>query len=82
MAISYIGADVDCKMTELAVEQRGKIVQRDRVLTDVKSLRTFLASVSGRKVMIIEECPMSGWLYRNLRTYVEKFVVCCVTAMV
>lgn len=76
MAISYIGADVDCKMTELAVEQRGKIVQRDRVLTDVKSLRTFLASVSGRKVMIIEECPMSGWLYRNLRTYVEKFVVC------
>ena len=76
MVISYIGADVDCKMTELAVERQGKIQERDRVPTDIRSLRSFLASISGRKVMIIEECPMSGWLYRNLRSYVEMFVVC------
>ncbi len=76
MTISYIGADVDCKMPELAVERKCTIVQRDRIPTDIRSLRSFLASVPGRKTMIIEECPMSGWLYRNLHPYVEKFVVC------
>ena len=76
MTISYIGADVDCKMTELAIERKKAIVQRDRIPTDIRSLRSFLASVPGRKIMIIEECPMSGWLYRNLHSYVEKFVVC------
>ena len=28
MVTQYIGADVDCKMTELAIESRGKIVRR------------------------------------------------------
>lgn len=63
-------------MTELAVERRGKVVKRDRVPTDIRSLRAALALISGTKIMIIEECPMSGWLYRNLRLYVETFVVC------
>ena len=26
MVTNYIGADVDCKMTELAIERKGKIV--------------------------------------------------------
>jgi len=30
MVTNYIGADVDCKMTELAVERKGKIVARER----------------------------------------------------
>ncbi|MDP6547222.1 MAG: hypothetical protein QGH60_24875, partial [Phycisphaerae bacterium] len=76
MTISYIGADVDCKMTELAVEKKRTIVQRDRIPTNIRSLRGFLAGVPGRKIMVIEECPMSGWLYRNLHSYVERFVVC------
>lgn len=76
MTTSYIGADVDCKMTELAVERNGKVVRRDRVSTDIASLREFLGGVSGPKVMVIEEGPMSGWLYRNLRGDVDQFVVC------
>jgi transposase len=76
MVTSYIGADVDCKMTELAVERNGKIVMRDRVATDIRSLREFLATISGQKVMVIEEGPMSGWLYRHLRSDVDQFVVC------
>ncbi len=39
MSINYIGADVDCKMTEVAIEKNGKIVARDRVPTNIKSLR-------------------------------------------
>ena len=76
MSTSYIGADVDCKMTELAVEQNGKIVIRDRVPTDIISLSSFLNSISGKKIMTIEEGPMSGWLYRNLKSEVDKFIVC------
>ena len=76
MATNYIGADVDCKMTELAVERNGKIVSRDRVPTDIATLRDFLGGVRGPKVMVIEEGPMSGWLYRNLRMDVDQFVVC------
>ena len=35
MATAYIGADVDSKMTELAVERNGEIVCRERVPTSI-----------------------------------------------
>lgn len=76
MAISYIGADVDCKMTEFAVEKNGKITDRDRVPTDIRSMSNFLSSISGRKIMTVEEGPMAGWLYRNLKSKVDDFIVC------
>jgi len=76
MSTNYIGADVDCTMTELAVERNGKIVIKDRVPTDIKSLREFLGSLPGKKEMVIEEGPMAGWLYRNLKSGVDKLVVC------
>lgn len=76
MAISYIGADVDCKMTEFAVEKNGKITDRDRVPTDIRSMSNFLSSISGRKIMTVEEGPMAGWLYRNLKSKVDNFIVC------
>ena len=41
MAISYIGADVDCRMTEFAVEKNGKITDRDRVAVMIPLGRKF-----------------------------------------
>lgn len=76
MVTHYVGADVDFKMTELAVECGKQIIIRDRVPTDIRSLREFLAGIGGRKVMIIEECSLAGWLYGNLRLHVDRFVVC------
>jgi transposase len=76
MKTNYIGADVDCKMTELAVEINGKIVIRDRVPTDIRSLGSFLDSITGKKIMVIEEGTMAGWLYRNLKSKVDEFIVC------
>ena len=58
MSTSYIGADVDCKMTELAVDRNGTVVRRDRVSTDIVALREFLGGVRGPKVMVIEEGPI------------------------
>jgi transposase len=76
MVTSYIGADVDCKMTEFAVERRKRIVRRERVPTDIVSIGRFLNSVPGQKAMVIEECAMAGWLRRNLESKVDRFVVC------
>lgn len=76
MATSYIGADVDSKMTELAVERDGSVVLQQRVPTDIRSLRRALRSIRGGKHMVVEEGPMAGWLYRNLRGEVDQFVVC------
>ena len=76
MKTNYIGADVHCKMAELAVERNGKIVVRDRVPTDIRSTGRFLNSITCKKVMVIEEGTMAGWLYRNLKTKVDEFIVC------
>jgi transposase len=76
MKTNYIGADVDCVMTELAVERNGNIIIRDRVPTDIRSLSSFLKSIPGKKIMAIEEGTMAGWLYRNLKSKVDEFVVC------
>ena len=76
MATHYIGADVDSKMTELAVYRNRKIVGRRRVLTSIKEIRKYLETIRGQKVLTFEEGPMAHWLYRNLRDHVERIVVC------
>ena len=75
MVTYYVGADVDCKMTELVVQRGQDVVMRDRVPTDIRSLRNFLENVPRRKVMLIEECGLAGWLYRNLCPHVDRFIV-------
>jgi transposase len=76
MAMNYIGADVDSKMTELAIYRNGKIVGRRRVPTSITAIREYLATIPGRKVLAFEEGPMAHWLYRNLRDNVVKIFVC------
>jgi len=76
MANYYIGADVDSKMVELAIEKKEKIVQRYRVPTTIPALRTVLGSIPGTKFLTFEEGPMAGWLYRNLKDDVDDLVVC------
>jgi len=76
MVTSYIGADVDSKMTDLAVERNLKIVQRFRVPTTIAALREVLAQIRGHKELTFEEGPMADWLYRNLKDCVDELIVC------
>ena len=76
MVTYYIGADVHSKFTEIAVEDRKRIISRHRVATTILEIRKVLSSIKGQKHMVIEEGIMSGWLYRNLSPYVDRFVVC------
>jgi hypothetical protein len=66
MATYYIGADVHSNNTELAIEQRGRIVARYSVPTTIPAISTVLSSLQGKKILAMEEGPMAGWLYRNL----------------
>ena len=75
MATYYIGADVHSNNTELAVEQRGKIVARYSVPTTIPAISTVLDSLQGNKRFAMEEGPMAGWLYRNLNEKVKEFIV-------
>jgi len=75
MATYYIGADVHSNNTELAIEQRGRIVARYSVPTSIPSISAVLNSIQGKKILAMEEGPMAGWLYRNLHEKVDKLVV-------
>lgn len=76
MATYYIGADVDSKMTELAIEKNEKIVRRYRVPTSIPAICEVLSSIEGKKHLTFEEGPMAGWLYRNLKDSVHELIVC------
>jgi hypothetical protein len=75
MATYYIGADVHSNNTELAIEQRGKIVTRYSEPTTTTAISTVLDSLQGRKILAMEEGPTAGWLYRNLNDKVEQLIV-------
>ena len=80
MKTYYIGADVDSKTTDLAITSMNgtnKVnIAKLRVPTTIPALRSALESIQGKKKLAIEECTMSGWLYRNLREDVDEFIVC------
>ena len=76
MATHYIGADVDSKMTNLAVETDGRIVQELCVPTTIPSLAAALESIRRPRKLTFEEGPMAHWLARNLGPLVDELVVC------
>lgn len=44
--------------------------------SNVKSLKEYLKSFSGRKILTIEEASASHWLYVELFDYVDKILIC------
>jgi len=75
MATYHIGADVDSRITELAVVG-GRAIRYFTVPTAIPPLLEVLKTVVGRKVLVIEEGPMADWLCRGLRPAVDEMVVC------
>ena len=47
METYYIGADVHCNNTELAIERRGQIFRRHSIPTDIRSIRQVLGDLGG-----------------------------------
>jgi transposase len=76
MTTYYIGADVHSNSTDLAIEKNKKIMARHKIPTTVPALSKVLDSLKGKKHLVIEESPMAGWLYRNLRQKVDTLTIC------
>jgi transposase len=74
-SIHYIGADVHSNNIEIAVRHRGQITQRFSLPTALAALYPVLDSIKAPKQIAIEEGPLAGWLYRNLNTRVDQFIV-------
>lgn len=76
MNVYYIGADVHTCNTEICVEYKKKVVNRYSVPTTISAIREVLKSIPGKKRMAVEEGPMAGWLYRNLKDCVDEMIIC------
>jgi transposase len=72
----YIGMDVHCQFCEMAVvDASGQVVRRQRVGTTIANLTPALESVPRPRLLVIEEGPLAGWLWRNLRPLLDDLVV-------
>jgi len=72
----FIGVDCHCQFCEIAVvDAAGKVVRRDRRDTAIPALLELLEAVPKPRSLVIEEGPLAGWLWRNLRPAVEDMVV-------
>lgn len=60
VAIYYIGADVHTNNTQLAIEQRGRIVARYSVPTTIPVIDTVFNSLEGRKILPIAAIDITG----------------------
>jgi transposase len=77
MTIHYIGFDVHCAFTEMAVvTSSGRLVQRQRLATTIPSLVEALEAVGRPRRLTFEEGGMADWLHRNLVAHADELVVC------
>jgi transposase len=73
----YIGLDTHSTFTELAaMTEAGKIVKRGKCATTIPVLLELLRSIPRPRYVTLEEGPLAGWLYRNLRQDVDELTVC------
>lgn len=73
----FIALDVHCAFSEMAVVTgKGKLVRRDRVATDVRSISEAVSAVRRPRRLTFEEGPLADWLARELRGRVDELVVC------
>lgn len=73
----FIGLDVHCEFTELAVvTQSGHLSKRQRCPTTIPALREALDAIGRPRSVTFEEGPMADWLWRNLTSHGETVTVC------
>src|SRR5262249_14367474 len=72
----FIGVDCHCLFCEIAViDTAGQVVQRERRDTAIPALLEVVETVPRPRSLVIEEGPLAGWLWRNLRAAVDEMIV-------
>ena len=77
MAVHFIGFDVHCAFTEIAVvTNSGRVTQRQRCGTTIPELVAVLEAIRRPRRLTFEEGQLADWLQRHLARYVDELVVC------
>lgn len=70
---------IDWSIMNMAIarmtKRSNKITAID-VPSDIINLKAYLKSLRGTKVLTIEETTTSQWLYTELKSYVERIIIC------
>jgi len=73
----YIG--VDWSITNMAIARmtaKSNTIKVIDVPSDVEELKVYLKNLSGSKILTIEECGVSHWLYVELKDCVNRIIIC------
>jgi len=73
----YIGLDVHSKNFAIAITDRdGRLLFEGQQPTSERNLRAVIATVSGAKVVALEETTVAAWVYRVLKPHAQRVIVC------
>lgn len=73
----FLALDWSMKVMAVAhLTKRSKAPQVFERRSDLKEMKTYLASLKGRKVLAIEETTTAQWLYLELVDHVDRIVIC------
>jgi transposase len=72
----YIGIDAHCEYCDIAVvNEGGKLVSHRSVRTSGENLIEAVCGVKDRRIVIIEESTLAGWLQRTLSPYADHIAI-------
>jgi len=75
--VHYIGLDVHCKETEMAViTSGGRLVKRARVPSTVPALVEAVSSIPRPRHVVLEEGTLADWVIRSLTSHADEIVAC------
>lgn len=73
----YIGLDAHSSTCSFCVmDERGKVLDTVKIVTNGRLLREYVRSVSGKKKLTFEECELSSWLYEMFKNEDCELLVC------
>jgi len=73
----YIGLDwAKTNMAVARMTKHAKEIVVSEAKSNIKELQIYLKSLSGKKILTLEESNPAQWLYTELRPYVDELVVC------
>lgn len=72
----YIGIDAHCEYCDIAVvDERGSLVSHRSVRTSARNLIQAVREVKDRRIVVIEESTLAGWIQRTLLPYADHIAI-------
>lgn len=73
----YIAIDWSIRNMAIArVTKKSDKINCIDVPTDIAELKVYLKTLQGTKILVVEESTTSQWLYTEIRSYVDRMIVC------